>query len=310
MPKSTFPACLGDWYTKARENEPPYGAVRVKHCGRGVHLLTAVMDWKDPRHPTSEVVNAGKLSFRVTNQARTGTPTLRVWSEATRQRIEFVGEEPDTRVWVPGRSVEEDCSFAEGSFNFRVVRPGDEDVHTCAVPVSGQLETGQEKKPAQSRFTALLASPRDLEHVRRATQGRATPERWDVFLSYNSQDRSFIRTLKQELEAKDLRVWLDEEELQPGVSTLASMESGLTSSNSVVVAVGKEGLGTWEQEEVQAALRQAQRDGRPVIGVLIPGAEHDELPVFLGNRTFVDLRPGITAEGISRLVWGITGRKG
>jgi hypothetical protein len=32
--------------------------------------------------------------------------------------------------------------------------------------------------------------------------------------------------------------------------------------------------------------------------------------MFLGNRTWVDLRNGLTADGLERLKWGITGHKG
>jgi hypothetical protein len=61
---------------------------------------------------------------------------------------------------------------------------------------------------------------------------------------------------------------------------------------------------------MQAALRLAVADKRPVIPVLMPGAaSQPKLPLFLGNRTWVDLRAGFTKDGLDRLVWGITGTK-
>jgi hypothetical protein len=48
--------------------------------------------------------------------------------------------------------------------------------------------------------------------------------------------------------------------------------------------------------------------GKPVIPVLLPGAPLEpRLPLFLSNRTWVDLRGGYGEEGVARLVWGITG---
>src|SRR5262249_51894474 len=50
--------------------------------------------------------------------------------------------------------------------------------------------------------------------------------------------------------------------------------------------------------------------GAFVIPVLLPGAPaKPELPLFLQAFTWVDLRGGLTREGIDRLVWGITGTK-
>ena len=79
----------------------------------------------------------------------------------------------------------------------------------------------------------------------------------------------------------------------------------------MIVAVAVTGLGPWENEEMQAALQLAVREKRAVILLLLPGAPSipDELPMFLGNRTWVDLRQGYTSSGIQKLLWGITGQK-
>src|SRR5436190_23145846 len=112
---------------------------------------------------------------------------------------------------------------------------------------------------------------------------------FDVFLSHNSNDKPAVRELKALLEANGLRVWLDEDELQPGIPWQQLLEVGIKTSKSVIVLVGKDGLGPWEDEEMQAALVLAVRDKRPCIPVLLPGASvQPELPMFLGNRTWVD----------------------
>lgn len=63
---------------------------------------------------------------------------------------------------------------------------------------------------------------------------------------------------------------------------------------------------------MQATLILAVRDGRPVIPVLLPDAPAvPQLPVFLGMRTWVDLRRASDQgpdEGLRRLIWGIPGR--
>lgn len=57
-----------------------------------------------------------------------------------------------------------------------------------------------------------------------------------------------------------------------------------------------------------AALRLAVRNGRPVIPVVLAEAPGEPcLPLFLGERTWVDLRPG-SDRGLACLLWGIIGR--
>jgi hypothetical protein len=134
--------------------------------------------------------------------------------------------------------------------------------------------------------------------------------KFDVFLSHSRLDKPAVRELKRHLVEVPLRVWLDEDELRPGVAWQDLLEDGIKNSSSVVVTIGGDGVGPWEQEEMRGALSLAVKDKRPVIPVLLPGAPKElELPMFLSNRTWVDLRQGITASGIGTLVWGITGEK-
>ncbi len=135
-------------------------------------------------------------------------------------------------------------------------------------------------------------------------------EQFDVFLSHNSKDKPAVRELAKALRAYGITVWLDEDELRPGVSWQKLLEKGIKASKSGAVIVGKDGIGPWEDEEMEALLQLAVRQKLPVIPVLLPGAaQKPELPVFLANRTWVDLRDGLSEEGVGKIVWGITGQK-
>lgn len=131
---------------------------------------------------------------------------------------------------------------------------------------------------------------------------------FDVFLSHNSQDKPAVRELCRALQDRGLSVWLDEDELRPGLPWQPGLESGIRASRSVTVLVGADGLGPWEIEEMQAALMLARRRGIPVIPVLLPDAPlQPAVPLFLELRTWVDLRPRLTDAALDRLQWGITG---
>jgi hypothetical protein len=133
---------------------------------------------------------------------------------------------------------------------------------------------------------------------------------YDVFLSHNSKDKPTVRILARALEERGLRVWLDEEQLPPGRAWQSEIENIIQTTHSAAVLVGKDGLGPWEIPEMNACLSQFVKRNMPVIPVLLPDAPlRPELPLFLQELTWVDLRSGISLAGLNRLEWGITGVK-
>lgn len=133
---------------------------------------------------------------------------------------------------------------------------------------------------------------------------------FDVFLSHNGKDKPAVRALVAQLSEHEIEVWLDEDQLIPGRPWQPLLEKGIKESVAGAVLVGADGLGPWEDEEMQALLNLAVKQKKAVIPVLLPGApEKPDLPAFLSNRTWVDLRAGFRKEGIDKLIWGITGKK-
>jgi hypothetical protein len=138
---------------------------------------------------------------------------------------------------------------------------------------------------------------------------------FDVFLSHNSKDKPAVKALGAALQQRGLSVWLDEWELRPGLTWRDALADIVTGCKSAIVCIGGSGVGPWEDPEMQALLRRFVNDKRignivPIIPVLLPGAPTDvKLPLFLEAFTWVDLRNGLTADGLERLRWGITGEK-
>ncbi len=133
---------------------------------------------------------------------------------------------------------------------------------------------------------------------------------FDVFLSYNSQDKPAALELADSLKNRELEVWLDIRELRPGSIAQESLEEGIKASKAGAVLIGKDGIGPWENQEMRALLDLAVRENKRVIPVLLPEApSKPELPPFLSIRVWVDLRGGLTDEGVDELVYGIIGKK-
>jgi GNAT superfamily N-acetyltransferase len=133
---------------------------------------------------------------------------------------------------------------------------------------------------------------------------------FDVFLSHNSKNKAVVRDLAEQLRRRGLRVWLDEWELIPGRPIQDALEDILRTTRSAIAAVGPDGLGPWQVPELRGCLNQFVSRQLPVIPVLLPGTpDKPDLPLFLGTLMWVDLRGGITENGLDQLEWGITGKK-
>jgi WD40 repeat protein/energy-coupling factor transporter ATP-binding protein EcfA2 len=136
---------------------------------------------------------------------------------------------------------------------------------------------------------------------------------YDVFFSHNSADKAAVEELARRLrDEAQLEPFLDKWHLVPGEPWQEALEQALDVSRSCAVFLGPKGLGTWENEEMRAALDiRASRPGYRVIPVLLPGArlpERGRLPRFLARHTWVDFRPGLDdADAFHRLVCGIQG---
>ena len=132
----------------------------------------------------------------------------------------------------------------------------------------------------------------------------------DLFLSYNSKDRLAVQRLAVALRNRGLRPWVDFNDLPPGKPWQDEIEEVIQGARAAAILVGGDGLGPWEVPEMRACLTQLVKRRVPVIPILIPGAPRElELPVFLGELTWIDLRDGISDQGIDKIIWGATGRR-
>lgn len=176
----------------------------------------------------------------------------------------------------------------------------------------GELEPARAWRNHVGQDWALEVQDREalaaLDERLGVTTWQQTP--FDVFLIHNSNDKSAVRELAEALREHGIIVWLGEDELRPGLNRQTQLKNGIKLSSSVAVLIGKDGLGPWEDVEMQVAMMHAVKDSRPVIPVILPDASRQpKLPMFLANRMWVDLRPALNETNLGRLIWGITGKK-
>jgi len=146
----------------------------------------------------------------------------------------------------------------------------------------------------------------------RAGGGTGTSNGFDVFLSHNSADKPAVIQIAHRLRAAGVVPFLDSWQLVPGEPWQEALEEALDASRSCAVFIGPSGFGTWENEEMRAALtRHASNPEFRVIPVILPGGalpDRGRLPRFLARLTWVDFRSGLDdAAAFDMLVSGVRG---
>ena len=132
-------------------------------------------------------------------------------------------------------------------------------------------------------------------------------KQFDVFLCHNSKDKPEVKQIAEQLRQQGLRPWLDEWELRPGSLWRRELGRQIENIKSAAVFVGSSGLGPWQENELDAFLREFIKRECPVIPVLLPAAlQQPILPVFLNGNMWVDFRIS-EPEPMGQLIWGITG---
>lgn len=137
----------------------------------------------------------------------------------------------------------------------------------------------------------------------------------DIFLSHSKRDRDWVESLKNALEARQVTVWFDEEQLLPGDAWVDGLERALSETRSVGLVVTPEALESpWVKEEYQRAIilanRRADETSRKVrlIPILLRSTP---LPGFLEGRMFVDFTDQSQFEhALERLILGIREDRG
>ncbi|MBW8877514.1 MAG: tetratricopeptide repeat protein, partial [Acidobacteria bacterium] len=149
-----------------------------------------------------------------------------------------------------------------------------------------------------------------LINYSRFPQTRRPPlsETFDVFFSYNSQDREAVRRVANEMRRQGLRVWMDEEDLPLGQPWQPHVEDALKVVRSAAILLGPSGFGDWQKEEARLCLNEGVKREIPIISVLLPGGPNpEELPGFLSQRTCSDLRNDHGGDRLQRLIREIRG---
>lgn len=131
---------------------------------------------------------------------------------------------------------------------------------------------------------------------------------FDIFLSYRSTESVEAERLRDALEERGVRVWLDKDEIRPGDLFAEALEKGLATSRAVGLIATSESISSnWVRNEYYRALSLSTAGELQLIPLLFGPAQ---LPGFLKDRNWIDFQEGEYRRNVDKLVWpGITGRQ-
>ena len=99
-------------------------------------------------------------------------------------------------------------------------------------------------------------------------------QNYDVFLSYNTEDRTSVSRIAERLSDEfSLHPYFDIWEMIPGDHWREALESGLKRSKVCAIFIGPTGIGRWENMELSAYLdRSVSNNDLRVIPILLRDA--------------------------------------
>jgi hypothetical protein len=133
---------------------------------------------------------------------------------------------------------------------------------------------------------------------------------FDVFLSHNSAEKPSVRFLRDQLEARGIRAWLDEGELPPGGSFVDRISEAMRTSRAIAVFFGPSEMGRFHSLEADFATVQGVNRQIPVVPVILPGVAPDvQLPKLFPASTYIRFSALDDEAALEKLCWGITGTR-
>lgn len=137
-----------------------------------------------------------------------------------------------------------------------------------------------------------------------------TGEKWNVFLSYRSVNRTWVLNLYDVLHQQGFEVFLDQVVLTGGDQLIRVLEQGLEQSQAgVLVWSSATAESEWVRREYETLERQA--NDRSTFCFVPVRMDNSKLPVFARNRVFLDFSSypdGPNGGELLRLLHSITGK--
>ncbi len=83
-------------------------------------------------------------------------------------------------------------------------------------------------------------------------------EQFDVFVSYNSNDKNKVEKIIKALKLRGLRVWFDDEQIPKGSEWEEKVKLGIPQSRSAIIFLGTNDIGDTQEKEIDAIIAKCK----------------------------------------------------
>jgi len=121
---------------------------------------------------------------------------------------------------------------------------------------------------------------------------------YDVFLSHNRQQKAWVRQLYDVLCKSGLKVFFDEENIQPGANVSKAIEDAVETSRHVILVVSPSSIKSeWVSMECAMAMyTDPAASAKRLLPVMLERVSSKEIPLSVRFRNFIDLTDPSTRD--------------
>lgn len=129
-------------------------------------------------------------------------------------------------------------------------------------------------------------------------------KKYHAFICYNSVDIEFVENLYDYLTNAHLNIFFDKKSIQLGALHSREIESALNSINIVLVCIGPNGRGPWQDEEIYQAIWESVKHKTILIPIVLPDASinSSSVPGWLKSRSACIFKKQNDIERIQELI--------
>ena len=129
----------------------------------------------------------------------------------------------------------------------------------------------------------------------------------DLFISYSSKDKDFVKKLAEDLTSYGVKVWWDQWEMKVGDSLNKKIQEGISQSSWLGIVLSPDSVKSpWVERELNSALiKELQLHDVFVLPILYRACD---IPIFLQDKVYADFKTSyekglqILLDRISRYV--------
>jgi|GEM_PF-6809761 len=132
----------------------------------------------------------------------------------------------------------------------------------------------------------------------------STHDNFDVFISYNTQDRSFVSQVETDLKNRDIKCWIDYKDTKLGIAS-RQIEELIKTVKVALIFMGNYGIGPYQEKEIDAFQAESRlRQSLELAPVILPEFNKNKIPPLLSGPIHFDFNNQYdeTIEDLARLI--------